>query len=160
MYTDVSSDMIGRMYRSDETSSLHATGRHVLSLRASVVPRLCYHLLSYFNTVPAELIHLLFVSIFFLYFQEASLFSFFFFLMIRRPPRSTLFPYTTLFRSPFIVLDSDDIAKTVRGAVAGRMGNAGQACTAAKRMIVVGDLYDEFVDKFTAAMAEIGRAHV
>src|SRR5476649_1363965 len=28
-----------------------------------------------------------------------SLFCFFFFLMIRRPPRSTLFPYTTLFRS-------------------------------------------------------------
>src|SRR2546430_7755747 len=27
------------------------------------------------------------------------LFIFFFFLMIRRPPRSTLFPYTTLFRS-------------------------------------------------------------
>src|SRR2546421_12590111 len=27
--------------------------------------------------------------------------SFFFFLMIRRPPRSTLFPYTTLFRSPW-----------------------------------------------------------
>src|SRR2546426_6277431 len=28
-----------------------------------------------------------------------QLFLFFFFLMIRRPPRSTLFPYTTLFRS-------------------------------------------------------------
>src|SRR2546429_8733882 len=27
----------------------------------------------------------------------------FFFLMIRRPPRSTLFPYTTLFRSPSFV---------------------------------------------------------
>src|SRR5438105_10635258 len=27
-------------------------------------------------------------------------FLIFFFLMIRRPPRSTLFPYTTLFRSP------------------------------------------------------------
>src|SRR6478736_9016893 len=26
--------------------------------------------------------------------------EFFFFLMIRRPPRSTLFPYTTLFRPP------------------------------------------------------------
>src|SRR3712207_8485207 len=26
----------------------------------------------------------------------------FFFLMIRRPPRSTLFPYTTLFRSPVL----------------------------------------------------------
>src|SRR5215475_15705114 len=34
-------------------------------------------------------------------FNVVSLFScrFFFFLMIRRPPRSTLFPYTTLFRS-------------------------------------------------------------
>src|SRR6266478_8737657 len=31
---------------------------------------------------------------------SCSIFSlFFFFLMIRRPPRSTLFPYTTLFRS-------------------------------------------------------------
>src|SRR2546422_5430445 len=33
------------------------------------------------------------------------LFSFFFFLMIRRPPRSTLFPYTTLFRSRYLVRD-------------------------------------------------------
>src|SRR5260370_25271058 len=34
----------------------------------------------------------------------SSLHLFFFFLMIRRPPRSTLFPYTTLFRSlaPFL----------------------------------------------------------
>src|SRR5215475_15119245 len=32
-------------------------------------------------------------------FSCPSFFSFFFFLMIRRPPRSTLFPYTTLFRS-------------------------------------------------------------
>src|SRR2546422_7082857 len=34
-------------------------------------------------------------------FQRLStlVFIFFFFLMIRRPPRSTLFPYTTLFRS-------------------------------------------------------------
>src|SRR6266496_5704613 len=37
----------------------------------------------------------------FLFFFYLSLFLFvcFFFLMIRRPPRSTLFPYTTLFRS-------------------------------------------------------------
>ena len=34
------------------------------------------------------------------------------------------------------------------------MGNAGQACNAAKRIIVVDDLYDDFVDQFTAAMAE------
>src|SRR3712207_8046216 len=32
---------------------------------------------------------------------------FFFFLMIRRPPRSTLFPYTTLFRSAKIVVTDD-----------------------------------------------------
>src|SRR5256884_6491949 len=33
---------------------------------------------------------------------DESRFVFFFFLMIRRPPRSTLFPYTTLFRSHVI----------------------------------------------------------
>src|SRR2546422_8316240 len=33
------------------------------------------------------------------YTQCPPYFSLFFFLMIRRPPRSTLFPYTTLFRS-------------------------------------------------------------
>ena len=56
---------------------------------------------------------------------------------------------------PFIVLDSDDLAKTVQAAVAGRMGNAGQACNAAKRIIVVGELYDQFTDQFTAAMAAL-----
>src|SRR5258707_1943185 len=37
----------------------------------------------------------------------ADCYIFFFFLMIRRPPRSTLFPYTTLFRSypPFVSAD-------------------------------------------------------
>src|SRR2546422_10955533 len=33
-------------------------------------------------------------------FSYTATFLLFFFLMIRRPPRSTLFPYTTLFRSP------------------------------------------------------------
>src|SRR5438477_1479399 len=33
------------------------------------------------------------------YSGQQLIFSLFFFLMIRRPPRSTLFPYTTLFRS-------------------------------------------------------------
>src|SRR5256885_16561138 len=35
----------------------------------------------------------------FLFFSALPHLLFFFFLMIRRPPRSTLFPYTTLFRS-------------------------------------------------------------
>src|SRR2546425_2889593 len=34
-------------------------------------------------------------------------FYFFFFLMIRRPPRSTLFPYTTLFRSLLVASEAD-----------------------------------------------------
>src|SRR5438270_9601516 len=33
---------------------------------------------------------------------------YFFFLMIPRPPRSTLFPYTTLFRSPYKLMDNPD----------------------------------------------------
>src|SRR5271167_5082634 len=42
----------------------------------------------------------------------ALFFLFFFFLMIRRPPRSTLFPYTTLFRTP---RDPADVAAPARG---------------------------------------------
>src|SRR5256885_13288854 len=38
------------------------------------------------------------------------MFVFFFFLMIRRPPRSTLFPYTTLFRSLFLDEESQHLA--------------------------------------------------
>src|SRR5216683_4525254 len=36
------------------------------------------------------------------------IFCFFFFLMIRRPPRSTLFPYTTLFRSLLVGIGQND----------------------------------------------------
>src|SRR2546427_3686094 len=40
-------------------------------------------------------------------------FFLFFFLMIRRPPRSTLFPYTTLFRSPFCAMLLADMGAEV-----------------------------------------------
>src|SRR3712207_7810318 len=49
----------------------------------------------------------------------------FFFLMIRRPPRSTLFPYTTLFRSQGVALllfyggHVDVISRRLAGGVAG-----------------------------------------
>jgi succinate-semialdehyde dehydrogenase/glutarate-semialdehyde dehydrogenase len=56
---------------------------------------------------------------------------------------------------PFIVLATDDLDATVRDAVGGRMSNAGQACTASKRFIVVEELYEAFVEKFTARMAAI-----
>src|SRR2546430_7462231 len=41
--------------------------------------------------------------------------SFFFFLMIRRPPRSTLFPYTTLFRSAARVDVGEPAARRLAG---------------------------------------------
>src|SRR5687767_16006331 len=39
----------------------------------------------------------------------------FFFLMIRRPPRSTLFPYTTLFRSLIMLDEIDKVGADFRG---------------------------------------------
>lgn len=56
---------------------------------------------------------------------------------------------------PFIVLSTDDLDATIDAAVAGRFENAGQACNAAKRFIVVADLYDDFVDLFTKKVMEI-----
>src|SRR5256885_6735414 len=49
---------------------------------------------------------------------------FFFFLMIRRPPRSTLFPYTTLFRSlsdVTEVADSNDVGAQPAEVQLGRL---------------------------------------
>src|SRR5256885_6833943 len=43
---------------------------------------------------------------------------FFFFLMIRRPPRSTLFPYTTLFRS-WIFVNSSAASNSNGGRIVG-----------------------------------------
>jgi succinate-semialdehyde dehydrogenase / glutarate-semialdehyde dehydrogenase len=54
---------------------------------------------------------------------------------------------------PFIVLATDDLDTVVEAAVTARLDNTGQSCNAAKRFIVVDDLYDDFVAKFTAAMA-------
>ena len=46
---------------------------------------------------------------------------------------------------PFVVLDTPDLARTVKAATMGRMANTGQACIAAKRIIVLADVYDDFV---------------
>jgi succinate-semialdehyde dehydrogenase/glutarate-semialdehyde dehydrogenase len=56
---------------------------------------------------------------------------------------------------PFIVLKADDLDTVVEAAVGGRLENTGQACNAAKRFIVVNDLYDEFTEKFTAALTQV-----
>ena len=47
----------------------------------------------------------------------------------------------------YIVLDSTDIPAAAKTAWNKRIGNSGQACTSNKRMIVMEDIYDEFVDE-------------
>ncbi|MBX7434709.1 aldehyde dehydrogenase family protein [Mycobacterium sp. Y57] len=53
---------------------------------------------------------------------------------------------------PFILLSTGDLDDTVEKAVAARLDNTGQACNAAKRFIVIEELYEPFVEKFTAAV--------
>ncbi len=55
---------------------------------------------------------------------------------------------------PFIVLSSDDLDATVDAAIDGRFENTGQACNAAKRIIVSEGVYDDFLDKFTKKVLE------
>ena len=60
----------------------------------------------------------------------------FFFLMIRRPPRSTLFPYTTLFRSSskhkrILVIDD---SSTIRKMLSGVLIDCGFICSTAASM--------------------------
>lgn len=50
---------------------------------------------------------------------------------------------------PYVVLDSEDVAATAKTLFQARMGNTGQACNSPKRMIVMDDIYDEFVEKIT-----------
>ncbi len=54
---------------------------------------------------------------------------------------------------PFIVAADADIAQAVQGAIVGRFGNTGQACNAAKRLIIVDDVYEPFVKAFTDAVS-------
>jgi succinate-semialdehyde dehydrogenase/glutarate-semialdehyde dehydrogenase len=53
---------------------------------------------------------------------------------------------------PFVLLSTDDLDAVVESAVAARLDNAGQSCNAAKRFVVMEDLYEPFVEKFTAAL--------
>jgi succinate-semialdehyde dehydrogenase/glutarate-semialdehyde dehydrogenase len=49
---------------------------------------------------------------------------------------------------PFILLGTDDLDEAVTAAAEARLDNTGQSCNAAKRFIVVDELYDEFLEKF------------
>jgi succinate-semialdehyde dehydrogenase/glutarate-semialdehyde dehydrogenase len=56
---------------------------------------------------------------------------------------------------PFIVLATQNLDEVVDAAVEARLDNTGQACNAAKRFIVVDELYDDFLAKFTEKMKEV-----
>jgi succinate-semialdehyde dehydrogenase/glutarate-semialdehyde dehydrogenase len=57
--------------------------------------------------------------------------------------------------APFIVFDDADIDAAVQGAVISKYRNAGQTCVCANRVYVQEGVYDEFVEKFTAAVKEL-----
>jgi succinate-semialdehyde dehydrogenase / glutarate-semialdehyde dehydrogenase len=46
---------------------------------------------------------------------------------------------------PYIILDTDDVEEAAKTAWVTRMENVGQACNSNKRMIVMDDIYDDFV---------------
>lgn len=46
---------------------------------------------------------------------------------------------------PMIVCDDADLEKALRAALLGRYRNAGQACTAVKRLYIAAEIYDDFV---------------
>ncbi|KAA0108249.1 NAD-dependent succinate-semialdehyde dehydrogenase [Mycolicibacterium sp. P9-22] len=55
--------------------------------------------------------------------------------------------------APFVVFEDADIDAAVDGAIAAKMRNGGQACTAANRIHVQRTVIDEFTEKFTARIA-------
>lgn len=55
----------------------------------------------------------------------------------------------------FVVLADADLDKTARWAVMGRHWNCGQVCCSSKRIIVVDAVYDAFLEKYRAGVAEL-----
>jgi succinate-semialdehyde dehydrogenase/glutarate-semialdehyde dehydrogenase len=57
--------------------------------------------------------------------------------------------------APFIVFEDADLDAAVEGAIASKFRNAGQTCVCANRLYVHTAVYDAFVDKLDAAVAQL-----
>ncbi len=57
--------------------------------------------------------------------------------------------------APLIVFDDADVDRAVAGAVASKFRNSGQTCVCTNRFIVQAGIYDEFAEKFAAAVAAL-----
>lgn len=55
----------------------------------------------------------------------------------------------------FIVLEDADLDRAIQTGVNARMMNTGQSCIAAKRFILVGDMYEKFIPGFVHAVKEL-----
>ncbi|HEY9223090.1 MAG TPA: NAD-dependent succinate-semialdehyde dehydrogenase, partial [Variovorax sp.] len=55
----------------------------------------------------------------------------------------------------FVVLADADLDKTSQWAVLGRHWNGGQVCVSSKRMIIVDQVYDAFLERYTAGVAAL-----
>lgn len=55
----------------------------------------------------------------------------------------------------FVVLEDADIEKAARWAAFGRHWNAGQVCVSSKRLIVVDEVADKFLEEYTKHVAEL-----
>ncbi|MGX7731047.1 NAD-dependent succinate-semialdehyde dehydrogenase [Rhodococcus sp. 2H158] len=61
--------------------------------------------------------------------------------------------------APFLVFDDADVDAAVDGAMAAKMRNGGEACTAANRFHVARSVAGEFTDKLTARIAALRTGH-
>ncbi|MGE4533983.1 NAD-dependent succinate-semialdehyde dehydrogenase [Halomonas sp.] len=57
--------------------------------------------------------------------------------------------------APFIVFDDADLDAAVEGAIASKYRNSGQTCVCTNRLLVQAGIYDAFVEKLAARVAEL-----
>src|SRR3712207_7062136 len=81
----------------------------------------------------------------------------FFFLMIRRPPRSTLFPYTTLFRSYGVIVYQEQVMQIAQVLSGFTLGGADllRRAMGKKDEKKMGEMRPKFVDRSEEHTSEL-----